>query len=335
MIAAELPQVSRESLRTLRPGSVRWVSNAEDIWRTSENQFSEYAQAGAELVIAMRLGAYAEINFEELLQSHLDQKARLTSAQDGEGQLGTFVISASRRNDAAFLFRHGLTKCRSECAYYDFRGYANRLRSARDLHRLAQDALFRRIELAPSGREMRPGVWVGEGARIERGSRILAPAFVGSRVRVRAAAVITRGSALEHHSEIDCGSIVECSALLPFSYVGAGLDVCHSVVGFRRVAHLQHNLEVEIADPKLVSQISTSASLRLLGKLAGSVKLPFQTAPERMAPATVNTPASGAAVAVQGNVVRVGAAEKVPAGLELEPAISELQTEFSPTCKTT
>lgn len=332
VIAADGRDASRESLKTLRPRSanLRWISGEEDIWRASENQFSEYAQAGAELVIAMRLGAYAELNFEELVQFHLDQKARVTSAQNQHGQLAAFVISASRRNDAAYLFRHGLTESRTECACFDFSGYVNRLQTARDLHRLAQDALFRRIQLTPAGRELRPGVWVGEGARIERGTRILAPAFIGSRARVRAAAVITRGSVLEHHAEVDCGSVIEASALLPFSYVGAGLDVCHSVAGFRRIAHLQHNLEVEIADPKLLSQISTSASRRLLGKIAGSVKLPFLSAPEfSTPPSQTSQPAEGIPALAQGP-------EKVPAALDLEmqSGMSELRTEFSPTCKT-
>jgi NDP-sugar pyrophosphorylase family protein len=336
VIAAHRLDASSESMKTLAPrgANVRWISGAEDIWRASENQFSEYAQAGAELVVAIRLGAYAELNFDDLLQFHLDQKARVTSAQDAQGQFGAFVISASRRNDAAYLFRHGLTKCRAECAYYDFSGHVNRLRTARDLHRLAQDALFRRIELAPAGRELRPGVWVGEGARIERGTRILAPAFIGSRARVRAAAVITRGSVLEHHAEVDCGSVIEASALLPFSYVGAGLDVCHSLVGFKRIAQLQHNLEVEIADPKLLSQVSTSASRRLLGKLAGSVKLAFRVAPKGLAPPSSSSrEAEGIQASAQGNVARAG--ENIPAALEVDPTISELQTEFSPTCKTT
>ncbi len=73
---------------------------------------------------------------------------------------------------------------------------------------------------------------------------------------------------VEHHAEVDCGTVVENSTILPFTYVGAGLDVMHSVVGFRRVAHLVRNVEVEIHDDKLVGMIPFSAVSRLAGSTA-------------------------------------------------------------------
>src|SRR6476661_4561902 len=47
-------------------------------WRAAESVFNDMAQGGAELVILMRLGAYAEVDFEKLVQFHLDRKERVT-----------------------------------------------------------------------------------------------------------------------------------------------------------------------------------------------------------------------------------------------------------------
>ncbi len=93
---------------------------------------------------------------------------------------------------------------------------------------------------------MKPGVWVGEGARIHHKARIVAPAFIGAQTKIRASALITRSTVIEHHAEVDCGTVVENSTVLPYTYVGAGLDVMHSVVGFRRLRTWCANVEVEI-----------------------------------------------------------------------------------------
>jgi carbonic anhydrase/acetyltransferase-like protein (isoleucine patch superfamily) len=145
---------------------------------------------------------------------------------------------------------------------YTFHGYRNRLRSAADLRQLTTDGLMLRNRIRPVGREIRPGIWVGNGARIQKGARLVAPCYIGAYSRVRPAAVITRGSAIEHHAEIDCGTVVEGANVLPFSYVGAGLDVCQSIVGFNKLAPLRRPVEVEITDPKLVSMVSQHAPVR-------------------------------------------------------------------------
>lgn len=234
-------------------------------WRAAENAFSDHAQAGADEVLVLRLGGYTEFVVEELLQQHLDGRARVTRAVlSGNSDLDVLLVAASRRNDAAYLFRHCLRDSRSPCGSWPFRGYWNPLKSPRDLRQLATDALMQRIQLAPAGIQVRPGIWTAPGARIERGARVLAPAFIGERARVRRAAVVTRGSVLEHHAEVDSGSVIENSTLLPCSYVGPSLDIAHAVVGARRLAHLPRNLEMEVTDPKLIDALSPHAPLRLL-----------------------------------------------------------------------
>ncbi len=98
---------------------------------------------------------------------------------------------------------------------------------------------------------------------------MIAPAFIGAHAKIHASALITRGSVVEHHAdgglrhrggELDRACLSRC--------VGAGLDVMHSVVGFRRLAHLRQNVEVEIADEKLVGMVPLTAVSRLAGSTA-------------------------------------------------------------------
>jgi NDP-sugar pyrophosphorylase family protein len=240
---------------------------SEGIWRACEQIFCDYAEAGAEIILVQRIGAYLEINFDDLVQFHLESKARVTPVVDASAPLDLFVISASRRNDAAFLFRHELKALRTESLPYVFNGYGNRLRNTADLRQLAREALYLESEIRPAGRQVRPGVWMGELARIERGARVVAPAYIGSRAKLRSAAVLTRGSTLEHHAEVDCGTVVEDASVLPFSYVGAGLDLSSSVVGFERVSHLRRAVEVEVPDGKLIGMLPESATRRAAGSL--------------------------------------------------------------------
>jgi hypothetical protein len=249
-------------------------------WRAAESVFNDMAQSGAELVILIRLGAYAEVDFEKLVQFHIDRKERVTRMASDEQMLEIFCISASRRNDAASLFRTQLAHCRSECPALQHDGYLNPLATARDLRQLAIDILTRQTQTCPAGKEIKPGVWTAPGAMIEKGARVLAPAFVGSLARIRSGAVITRCSSVERHAEVDCGTVIENSTVLPFSYVGAGLDLAHSIAGMGRIVNLHRDVTVDIVDPKLVASMSVASGKRFVTSAAEALtylpKLAFQ-----------------------------------------------------------
>jgi hypothetical protein len=254
---------------SLRPDLVWTHGMGPQFWRAAEAAFSTLAQAGGELVVVVRIGAYAEVDYEDLIQCHLDKRNRVTSALDEQGvPLDIFVISASRRNDAAFLFRHELRAFREEPEECRVSGYVNRLQHAADFRRLALDCFAGVASFRPIGKEIKPGVWSGEGARIHKSARVLAPAFIGARSNVRALSVITRGSVLEHHAVIDCGTVVENSTVLPQTAVGAALDVAHSVVGLQRINNLRRRVEIEIVDTKLIDAVS-SAPVRALSSAVG------------------------------------------------------------------
>ncbi len=290
------------------------------LWRGCETAFSEYAQSGADVLLVQHIGPYLELDYDAVVQFHLDEGNRVTPVCDESGAaLGVFAVSGSRRNDAAFLFRHQLAELRSPCRGYQFTGHVNPLESAADLRRLTVDAFAGRVQMAPAGREIKPGVWVGEGARVHNEARLLAPAFVGSFARVRASAVVTRFSTVEHHAHVDCGTVVQDANVLPYCYVGAGLDVQHAVVGSRRVAHLKRAVEVEITDPKLVGSIPQQAPLRAIASAASLASfLPAQVlrslfpSPRREQPASLPAAVQAPSAALRSPAAREAAHEVHP-----------------------
>ena len=256
-VVTDVPLSAAPTQRSSFHPGLRWVeTQQQQFWRVAENVFNDFAQANSDIVLAIRLGPYAELDFEELIQFHLDKQCRITSVAGPDGEaIGTFAISASRRNDAAYLFRHEMKEMRTECEPFKHTGYFNPLREACQFRLLALDSFAGLNTIAPRGTEIKPGVWAGRNVRIHPKARVLAPGFIGEHSRVRASSLLTRGTVLEHHTEVDCGTVVENSTVLPMTCVGAGLDVTHSVLGFRRIWNLKHGVEVEIEDGKLVGLV--------------------------------------------------------------------------------
>jgi carbonic anhydrase/acetyltransferase-like protein (isoleucine patch superfamily) len=249
-----------------------------ELWRSAEEAFCAYATEGVENVLLLRLGPYAEVDLDPLLRFHSERRQNATVIYDqARNPLDAAIVQAARRTDASFLIRNGLRSTRLPSEPYIAPGYVNRLENARDLRRLAQDALLMRCDIRPQGREIKPGVWIGEHARIHRLARLLAPAFVGTHAKLRAASVVTRCSVVEHHAEVDCGTVLEDTTVLPYTYVGPGLDASHAVAGFGRLLHLRRDVEVEIADERLLGTVSVSAAWRTLKSAASlAAYLPVQ-----------------------------------------------------------
>jgi hypothetical protein len=305
----------------------RLIVDRQNLWSACQGVFNDLAQSGAEVVLVQRLGAYLEVNFEHLMQFHLDRRAHVTAVSNGHRSLDLVAISASRRNDAAFLFRQGLKEFRVLPAKYTFAGYSNPMSSPGDLRQLTCDALLQRTELSPVGDQVRPGIWMGHGARIERGARLVAPAYLGAGARIRAAALVTRASSVGRHAEIDCGTIVDASNVLPYTYVGAALELTNCITGFKRLINLERNAEVDIADTKLLNLRSANASRRALTSAALFTKfVPLEIFRGLFAPRR-REPALGIANGVPSSALS-GAAEVERKRQERETAPSPTASAF-------
>ncbi|HEY3930370.1 MAG TPA: hypothetical protein VGL89_18500 [Candidatus Koribacter sp.] len=295
----------QDLLASLDPRTVREcnvIAEERGLWRCAESVFNDLAQKGAEVVLVIRLGAYAEIDYEEFIQYHLEHRGYGTVAVDARGyRIGAVAICGSRRNHAAYLFRHNFEEFRLPCEEYTVRGYINRLVTPTDFRQLTIDSLLQQNQLQPIGAQIRPGVWAAPSAHIHPRARIVAPAYIGDHVKLRASAVVTRFSSLEHHAVVDCGTVIENTSVAPYTYIGCGLDLNYSLVGNQRIANLRRDVEVEIQDPKLIANISSSAPLRAL-RAVGSLTafLPqqiirglFASSPRTMPsdiPAAIKTP---------------------------------------------
>src|SRR5437879_3228004 len=218
----ELRDLTVEKARIFR-------SEATNVWRTAEQLFVTCAESASQVFI-LRLNAYMELNWEAIVRHHRLRSNRVTrvSSLSNPQAIDVCLISASRRNDAAFLLRSGLRQSRTNCVPYQLGQegdeYINLLEHEFDLRRLAADALHRDCKLRPHGTEIRPGIWAAPGSRIDRNARLVAPVYVGRRSRICAGAVVTRGSAVEHHCLVGRGTVVENSTLLPYTQSGPGLD---------------------------------------------------------------------------------------------------------------
>lgn len=236
---------------------------SERFWRSSENAFHELGQSVTDVVLLIRMGAYLELDVEKLVQTLLEGQHRVTRAVADGVPLDVFCVYGSRRNDAASIFRSRFGGCRGQWTPFVHEGYINMLGDSRDLRQFAVDLLTLKTETRPAGKEIRPGIWVAPQAAIEKGARLVAPAFVGTSARIRSGAVVTRCTTIEHHSEVDCGTVIENSTLLPYSSLGAGLDLAHSVAGMGRIANLRRGAVVEVSDASLFGLVSANGRRKL------------------------------------------------------------------------
>src|SRR5262249_45406237 len=157
-----------------------------------ENAFVELGQGNTDVVLLIHMGAYLELDLEKLVQCHLDGEHRVTRAVVDGFPLDVFCVYGSRRNDAASIFRSRFESCRGHWTPFPHEAYVNPLNDSHDLRQFAVDVLTLKTETRPAGKEIRPGIWVAPQATIEKGARLVAPAFVGTSARIRSGAVVTR-----------------------------------------------------------------------------------------------------------------------------------------------
>jgi len=221
---------------------------ASDLWRTAAEKMRDMKSADAVLII--QLGAYIEFDPADMVQFHREKGNSVTRAFHDQHPLDLWVIDPRRVSEQEDLSR----LCGASPSSYCVRGYVNRLESARDVRQLISDGLTARCQFRPQGFEVRPGIWMGQGAQVERGARIVAPAFIGRDSKIADQCLITRCSNVESNSHVDYGTVIEDSSILSNTYVGIGLDLSHSIVDGDSLLNLQHGVMLKISDPVVLRQ---------------------------------------------------------------------------------
>lgn len=222
-----------------------------DAWLSAGCKLISLRNSGVDSVLIARVGAYMEFDAKDAIQRHREQGAEVTRACDEHGALDLWIVDPARFNAEGNLL-HALLA--APAAQYEVRGYVNRLEHPEDLRRLVVDSLTSRCGFRPQGTEVRPGMWMAEGAQVDRGARVVAPAFLGRSVRIAEQCLITRCSNVESNSYVDYGTVVEDSTILSNTYVGIGLDLSHFIVGGRSLVSLRRNVVLDINDPVVMRE---------------------------------------------------------------------------------
>jgi len=224
-----------------------------------ESAVANQVGLGVELILLLRIGSYFDLDYDELLRFHLQERSRLTQVYGPSGALDVALVDATLFRGADGPYRKIIATLIPEQHRFFYRGYVNPLNKAQDYRRLVEDGLYGRCGLRPVGKEVAPGVWHGTGAQVDSSSRISAPAFIGAGSRIAECCVVSGASTIERDCEIDCGTLVDQSCILQGTYVGVALDVRHSIVDNQTLFHLERNVEIGFADKRLIGRAKAVA----------------------------------------------------------------------------
>ena len=225
----------------------------DDMGSALSQTLREYSEQGIGFAFVAQANVYAECALIDWIWFHRGTHQAITRACDRSGVLDFWVVDCAKREeeDIPLLLDDN---ARFDGPSYFIKGYVNRVTTPSDVRRLVTDVFLGRCEMRPSGKEIRPGVWVEAGAHIHRRARIVAPVYVGRGTQVREDTLITRCSNLESSCCIDYGTVIEDSSILTNSYIGIWLDVSHAVVNGNKLANVRRNVVLKIPDPSVIRQ---------------------------------------------------------------------------------
>ena len=227
-----------------------------DVDAAVRRKLTEFSQAGIEHSIVVSADVYAETDLLDFYYFHKESRRSVTQSFDRDGPLDLWVVNCAEAQRAGLFGSLG-RKEEANSSYF-VREYTKRLTHARDLRQFATDVLQSRCAVRPSGREIKPGIWVEDGAEIHRRARVVAPAYIGRGSKIEQDALVTRCSNIEEDCCIDCGTVIEDSSILSNTHVGIWLDVCHAVAAGDLFLSLHRNVALEISDPAIIRINSSS-----------------------------------------------------------------------------
>jgi hypothetical protein len=229
-----------------------------DAW---ERAVSGYIGGGAEVLVVVRVGAYADLDYSELLGFHTNTGSPLTQVYGADGSLDIAVVDAAVLRNADDLMRRALSHLIPRQRRFLYGGYVNRLRSPQELYRLMQDGLCGRCGMRPVGTEIQPGVWCGDSVELDASVKVHAPVFFGARTRIAQDCTIRGPSSIEADCHIDCATLIEESLVLQGTYVGVALDLRRGIAGNKKIFNLDRNVEVSVSDARLIGRSAKPAGL--------------------------------------------------------------------------
>lgn len=237
---------------SLATGAFDEPSTATGFWPTWDRIVSRSLEQGAEMLLFVRLGTYAEFELSDLVRFHRETASSLTQVCDAHGALDLVLVDGDDLRRSSGTYRRRLSRMISGRRRFRFSGYCKRLTHVGDYRCLVQDALLGRCELRPIGTQVRPGLWIAPETNVDGAALVNGPAYIGANVRVHEGVTVSGGSNIEKHTEIDCGTTVQGCSVLSHTYVGVGLFLENAVIAGSKLFHLGRNIELEIEDGRLI-----------------------------------------------------------------------------------
>jgi NDP-sugar pyrophosphorylase family protein len=227
-------------------------SQSMDFWASWDEIVSRYLAQGTDLLLFLRLGTYAEFDLSELVHFHRESASSLTQVCDSQTALDLVLVDCEDLRHSAGSFRKRLSGMISGRRRYRFHGYSQRLSGPADYRALVKDALHGNCDIIPDGRQIKPGVWIAEGAEVDESVVIEGPAYIGAHACICDGVRISGCSNIERGAEVDGSTAIEDCSVLPQTYVGVGLKLSNAVVSGSELFHLRRNLQVDIKDDRLI-----------------------------------------------------------------------------------
>jgi len=228
--------------------------SVSDVGSAIGQEIMEFSQSGIDHSFIFSANVYVETDLFDLFSFHSESRQRATKAVDCDGPLEFGIVDCAKALEMDI--ENMLTRGDGASGSYFIREYVSRLTHPRDLRRLATDALSGRCAMRPAGTEVKPGVWVDEGAQVHKRARIVAPAYIGRGSRIRQDTVITRCSSIEKDCYVDWGTVIEDSSILSDTHIGISVDVCHAIANGNKLLNLERDVVIEISDPGVMRSTS-------------------------------------------------------------------------------
>jgi carbonic anhydrase/acetyltransferase-like protein (isoleucine patch superfamily) len=244
-----MERIGKLGLRSL------WLTSSPRDESVACSPLAELARHGVERLLVIKLKSYAEIDLTDLLRFHCESRNPVTEAQDARGQLGVCLLDHLALHAAGEKYEFSCVPTDGGPTPYQFRGYAKRILSAKERQELVGDGLTGACAMRPLGTQICEQVWVGEGVNLADSVRIIGPTYIGARTIVRAGATIGPFASVESDCVVDCGTTVERSTVLPYTYLAPGLLIRHELVDGGYLEDLSWGVVADLQPAGLGSRI--------------------------------------------------------------------------------
>jgi len=140
-------------------------------------------------------------------------------------------IPKNRPYDFGFQLWPDLLARKKRIYGYVMKEYWTDVGNIKEYRNGVKGALEGKIRLNIPGKEVRPGIWVGEGAKIEKGAKLFAPCVIGRYCFIGSGACIDSFTTIGDNSYIERGAVIKNSILWEKVKVAKNVHLENCIIG--------------------------------------------------------------------------------------------------------